>query len=184
VYSKKGNGHQGFVVQCSNKQKQTIARLSQKFFKVLKALDRLCKFKIYLLKPSRKYQYEKEIAVGLIDRALSYILTSSIFSIRDMIRNEQNNLFRLIVPNKDYAQQVKFDFQLEFDHNGGIIPNPSFDEYTIHIMNLYDSIRKIVSTEKLVEEFLFDITSITKEELGKRTGYCINPIDFIKRNSF
>lgn len=144
VYSKKSNGHQGFILQCSSKQKQSIARLGKKFFKVIKALDKLCKFKLSLLKPTRKYQYEKEIAINVIDRALGYILTSAVFSIRDMIRNEQNNLFRLIVPNKDYQHQVKFDFQLEFDNNGGIISNPSFDEYTIQIMNLYDSIRKTV----------------------------------------
>lgn len=137
-----------------------------------------------MLKQSRKYTAEREEAVELINNALKYCLTSSVYSIRDLIRNEQNALFRLIVTNKMHKSQVKFDFQLEFDHNGSIVPNPSFDEYTTHIMSLYNSIRKVIITEKVVEEFLFDLVAISKDELGKRGGYCISPLDYIKRRSF
>ena len=101
-----------------------------------------------------------------------------------MIRNEQNALYRLIVPSKNHQSQVKFDFQLEFDHNGSVVPNPPFSEYTTHLMSLYDSIRKVVITDKVVEEFIFDLVAISKNELNKRSGYCIGPIDYIKRRSF
>lgn len=170
VYNKKSNGYQGFIVQCSNKQKQTVQRLSKKFFKVLKSIDKLCKLKVALNKPNRKWKYERQIASDLIDKALCYICTASIFSIRDLIRNEQNTLFNLMIPSKDYAQ-LKFDFQLEFDHNGNVVPQPTFEEYTVHIMSLYDSIRKTIVSEKVVEEFLFDVVAVARDELGKRDGY-------------
>jgi len=124
-----------------------------------------------MMKQSRKYKTEREEAVELINSAMKYCLTASIYSIRDLIRNEQNALFKLIVTNKKHQNQVKFDFQLEFDHNGSIVPQPSFSEYTSHIMSLYDSIRKVITNEKAVEEFLFDIVTISKEELDKKGGY-------------
>lgn len=160
-----------------------MARLGKKFFKVLKSIDKLCKFKASLLRHSHKWKNEREVAVRLIDRALKYSLTSAIYSIRDLIRNEQNSLYKLLVPDRQH-KLVKFDFQLEFDHNGNVVPQPSFEDYTIHIMNLYDSIRKTVVNEKIVEEFLFDLVAIAKEEIGKKTGYCVNPTDYIKRRSF
>jgi hypothetical protein len=89
----------------------------------------------------------------------------------------------LLVPDGE-RPSIKFDFQLEFDHNGNVIPQPSFDEYTLHITNLYDSIKKVVSSEKIVEEFLLDITTIMKDELHKTSGFVLSPIDFIKRHSF
>lgn len=149
----------------------TTSRIGKKFFKILKAIDKLSKAKTTFLKQGKKFKAEKEFALKLINSAFGYILTSAVYSIRDLIRNEQNSLFRLIVSNKKYQNQVKFDFQLEFDHNGSIIPNPSFDEYTTHIMSLYDSIRKTVTTEKSVEGFLFDIVTIAKDELDKKGGY-------------
>lgn len=149
----------------------TISRLGKKFFKVVKAIDKLSKAKASFMKQSKRYRAEKEFALRLINKAFGYILTSAIYSIRDLIRNEQNSLYRLIVSNQKYQNQVKFDFQLEFDHNGSIIPNPSFDEYTTHIMSLYESIRKSIVTEKAVEGFLFDIVTISKDELDKKGGY-------------
>ena len=137
-----------------------------------------------MLKQGRKWRNEKEAAVILINKALGYLLTSAIYSIRDLIRNQQNALFKLIMSDKSHQHQVKFDFQLEFDHNGSIIPSPSFDDYTTHIMNLYDSVRKVVISEKSVEEFLFNIVSISSTELNKRAGYCISPLDYVKRRSF
>jgi hypothetical protein len=55
---------------------------------------------------------------------------------------------------------VKFDFQLEFDHNGNIIPTPTFEDYATQIVGLYDGIRKTVIKEKIVEEFLLDVVTI------------------------
>lgn len=73
---------------------------------------------------------------------------------------------------------------MEFDHNGNVITIPSFEDYTIHMMNLYDSIRKTVISDKSVEEFLIDISAISKNELDNKFEYTVNPLDYAKRKSF
>lgn len=80
--------------------------------------------------------------------------------------------------------QIKFDFQMEFDHNGNVITIPGFEDYTIHIMNLYDSVKKVVVSDKSVEEFMIDIAAISKNELDYKFEYSSNPIDYVKRKSF
>jgi len=184
VYTKKLKGHEGFILQCSNKQKQTISRLGNKFLKVLKSLGRLSKLKSSMKKASKRYEVERKVAVQLIDKAIAYITTSAIFSIRDLIRNEQNTLFKLLVPERGQTP-IKFDFQLEFNHIGNVVPRPPFEEYTLHITNLYDSIRKSITlNNKIVEEFLYDIVTVAKDELSKTKGYANDPVDYVKRHSF
>lgn len=82
------------------------------------------------------------------------------------------------------SSQAKFDFQMEFDHNGNVITTPSFEDYTIHIMNLYEGIRKAVITDKPIEDFLVNAAAICKTELNLKLEWSTNPVDYVKRKSF
>ena len=183
VYNKKNNGFHGFIIQCSNKQKLTMSKLNKKFVKVLKTIDKMIQFKKIWERSNKRNKNDRIAAIKLINKAVTFCWLSSIFSIRDLIRNQQCWLSELISQKND-PSQIKFDFQMEFDHNGNVITIPSFEDYTIHMMNLYDSIRKTVISDKSVEEFLIDISAISKNELNNKFEYTVNPLDYAKRKSF
>lgn len=72
VYNKKSNGFHGFIIQCSNKQKQTMARLNKKFVKVLKTIDKMIQFKKICEKSSKRNKNERLAAIKLINKAVTY----------------------------------------------------------------------------------------------------------------
>jgi len=110
-------------------------------------MDKLIRFKNLLRRPNSRWQEDRMIAISIVDKAINDICMRSVFSIRDLIRNEQITLYSLIVSNKDNTQ-AKFNFQMDFNHNGNVVTDPTFEEYTIHIMNLYESVRKVIVNEK------------------------------------
>lgn len=187
VYDKKYNGHEGFIVQCSQRQKHTMSRVHKKLIKIVKYIDKLIKFKNSLDRSSGRWKNERNAAVSIINQALNYVCMHSIFAIRDFIRNNQEDLVKLFTNNKDTnggsTQQPKFNFDMDFDHNGNVVTNPTFDEYTIHILNLYESIKKTVVNDTSVTDFCFEITTIAKSELSQVPSMFLHSIDYIKRKS-
>ena len=49
-----------------------MARIGKKFLKVLKAIDKLSKVKSSMMKQTKKYRVEKQMAIELINSALKY----------------------------------------------------------------------------------------------------------------
>jgi hypothetical protein len=143
IYNKKNNGHEGFVIQCSNRQKQTLVKVNKIFIRVQRNIEKLIKFKQLLEKPSSKYRSERAIATEVVTRAVNSLKLRTQYSLAELIRNQQSELFLLLTSNKD-GKQAKFNFEMDFDHNGNVITDPSFEDYTVHMMNLYDSCNKII----------------------------------------
>ena len=152
IYDKKYNGHEGFIIQCSKRQKQTLIRIDKKLNKILRSLDKLIKFKHSLARNTGRWRMERAEAIKVVDKAINFMCIRSIFCLRDLIRNQQNQLFKLFTVNKDNSQ-AKFNFEMDFDHNRNVVTNPTFEEYTIHAMNLYNSLKKVVVDDKGVQEF-------------------------------
>ena len=152
IYDKKYNGHEGFIIQCSQRQKQTLVRIDKKLNKMLRSLNKLIKFKHSLARNTGRWKNERAEAIKVIDKAINFMCIRSVFCIIDLIRNQQNQLFKLFTINKDNSQ-AKFNFEMDFDHNGNVVTNPTFEEYTIHAMNLYNSLKKVVVDNKGVQEF-------------------------------
>ena len=152
IYDKKYNGHEGFIIQCSQRQKQTLIRVNKKLSKMIRSLDKLIKFKHSLSRNTARWKNERAEAIRFIDKAIHSMCIRSVFCIRDLIRSQQNQLYKLFTVNKDNSQ-AKFNFEMNFDHNGNVVTSPTFEEYTIHVMNLYNSLKKVVVEDKGVQEF-------------------------------
>jgi hypothetical protein len=170
VYTKEKNSYLGFIAQCTKRQDQTLPTFQKKFLTVVKSIETLLKF--------------SNSSKRVLESAVKYACIACVFSIQGLIRTQQTELTKLLTTEDD-PSSVLFDFQMNFDHNGNVVTDPSFDDYTNHILHLYNSLKKVVLEYDSVQKFMFDIVSIYKAVFPTLStmSFCVHPLDYIKRKS-